>query len=118
MRAVRLEGDRVLDAEVFLAEIQAALDHVHDDGFHVHQLEEFQASEADGTGADDEHGLAGLGISTLDGVVADGERLDERELVVGKIVARMQLAGGHGEDAFAKAAVVMDADDLHAGAAV
>ena len=75
--------DRVLDAEVFAAEIQAALDHVHDDGFHIHQLEELKAGEADRAGADDQHGFARLRVGALDGVVADGEGFDQRELVIG-----------------------------------
>ena len=104
--------------ESSLTEIQTALHHVHDDGLHIHQFEKLETREPDRTGADDEHGLTRLGIPALHGVIADGERLDERELVIGKIVARMQLAGGHCEDALAQTAVVMNADDLDAGAAV
>ena len=39
-------------------------------------------------------------------------------MVVGKVVAGLELAGGDDEGAFAEAAVVVDADDLDAGAAI
>ena len=119
MRAVGFGEDAGFDAEIISAEIEAALHHVHHDDVHaVHQFEEFQTREADGTRADDEHGFAGFGIASLHGVVADGEGLDEGELIVTKVVSGVELAGGHDEGALAQSAVVVDADDLHARAAV
>ena len=119
VRAVGFGEDAVFDAEVFRAEIQTALHHVHDDHVHAfHEFQELQASEADGAGTDDEDGFAGFRVAAMDGVVADGEGLDEGELVVGEVVAGVELAGGDDEGAFAETAVVVDTDYLDAGAAV
>ena len=118
-RAVGLGEDALFNTEVFGAEIESPLHHVHDDHIDaVQEFEEFETSEADGTGTDDEDGFARLRIAALHGVVANRQGLDEGELVVGKVFAGMEFARGNDERAFAKPAVVMDADDLDAGAAV
>ncbi len=117
--AVGFGEDTVGDTEVFGAEIEAALDHIHDDDIDsYHEFEEFEAGEADGTGTDDQHCFAGLRVAALHGMVADGEGLDEGELIVGEVVARVELAGGDDEGSLAQAAIVVDADYLHARAAV
>ncbi len=119
MGTIGFGEDTVFDAEVFGAEIESALNHVHDD--HVdsfHEFQEFKTSEADRARADDEDGFTGFRVAALDGVVTNGEGLDEGELVVREIVAGMKLAGRHDECAFAEAAVVVHTDDLDAGAAV
>jgi len=119
MGAVPLEWEAIFDAEVFGAEIEAALNHVHDDdGDLGHEFEEFEAGEADGTGSDHEDRFAGLWIAALDGVVADGEGFDEGELVVGKVVAGVEFAGGDGPVGLAKSPGAVNANDLDAGAAV
>lgn len=119
MGAVHVELNAVFDAEVFGAEVEAALDHVHDDDVDIgHEFEEFETREADGAGSDDEDGFAGLRVAALDGVVADGEGLDEGEFVVGKIVADVEFVGGDGPIGFAQSARAVDSDDLDAGAAV
>lgn len=92
--AIHAELDSILDSEIVSAKIQPVLNHVHDDDIDVwHELEEFETGKSDGARSDHKNGLARLGISALYGVVADGEGLDEREFVVGKIVARMELSG-------------------------
>ncbi len=117
--AVPVELDPVFDAEVFGTEVEAGLNHVHDDDLDAgHELEELEAREADGAGTDDEDRFAGLGIPALDGVVADSEGLDEGELVVGKRVAGMELARGDDPVGLAESSGSVDADDLDAGAAV
>ena len=117
VRAIGLWLDGVADAEVFPAEGEAALDHVHHDHVEVHEFQELQAGEADRSRADDEDGFTGLRVAALDGVVADGEGLDEGELVVGKVVSGVEFPG-RANPGIAQAAVGVDAEDLHAGAAV
>jgi hypothetical protein len=99
-------------------EVEAALHAVEHDDAQIHQLEEFEAGEADGARADDEHGFAGLRVAALHRVAADGERFDERELVVAEVVADMEFARGHDPCGLAQAAIDVDAEHLHTGAAV
>ncbi len=120
MRAVSLGENAVGDAEMFRAEIESALDHVHDDDFDLgHQFEKFQTSETDRASADG-HGVrfAGLWVGALHGVIADGEGLDQGELVIAEVIAGMEFTGGDNKSSLTQAATVVDADNLHAGAAI
>ncbi len=119
MGTIGFGEDTGFNAEVFGAEIESALNHVHDDDVDAfHEFEELQASKADGTCADDEDRFAGFWIAALDSVVTDCEGFDQGELIVGKIVAGMELVSGDNEGAFTEATVVVNADDLNAGTAV
>ena len=80
--AIRLEGYRMLDAEMLFAELKAAGNHVHHDGFHIHQFEKLQTGKPDGTRADDEHAFTRLGIPTLHGMIADCQGLHQSELII------------------------------------
>ena len=81
------------------------------------QLDEFQRRQADRPGADDEAGLVGPGRAAVDGVAADGQRLDQGELLEGERPRDVELAGGH-EEAGPQAAVAVDAERLVLLAAV
>ena len=63
------------------------------------------------------HVFAGLRVAAVDGVAADGQRLDEGELLEGQLARRVQLAGRH-EEARPQAAVGVDAEHLEVLAAV
>ena len=70
------------DTHASLAELQAFLVHVQHDDLRLGQLDEFERREADWAGADDEARLLGLRVAAhCDGVAADGECLDEGELI-------------------------------------
>ncbi len=117
--SVRLEWDAVFDAEVLGAEVEAALDHVHDDDLDVgHEFEELKAGETDGAGTDDEDGFAGLRVAAFDSVEADSEGFNEGEFVVRKVVSRVELAGGNDPVCLTKSTGAVNADDLDAGAAI
>ena len=78
---------------------------------------EFEDGESDGTGADDENIVGGGDLRAVHGMAADGERLDEGELLEVERVAGMQFVRGK-DHALAHAAVAMDAEDLQCLAAV
>ena len=99
------------------AEFQAVGVHVHHHALRAGDLDELHGRKADGAGADDEHRLAGLGGGAVDGVAADGERLDERKLVVGKLRGDVELAGRQ-EELLGHAAVAHHAERLMVLAAV
>src|SRR6185295_12979252 len=80
-------------------------------------LGELHGGEADGAGADDEHLLALLRGAALDRVVADAERLDERERVGREVAGGVELAGRQ-DEAGPEAAVGHHAEDLEVLAAV
>ena len=73
--------------------------------------------EAYGPCADDEDRLVALDAGPLDGMAADGERLDERKLIEGQGRRRVQLPSRHRE-LLAHAAVDMDPEHAEVGAAV
>lgn len=57
------------------------------------EMSKFEDRQTDGACSDDEHILAGLNGGALDGMAADGERLDKGELIVIEGVAGMQFVG-------------------------
>ena len=84
------------DAKVFGTEVETVLRKVDDKDFEVHELEKLEAGKADGAGADDHNGFAGLRVAAFYSVVSDGESFHESKFVVGKIVAGMKLVSGDG----------------------
>ena len=116
-RAVALGLDDAVHLHDIDAEFQAVGVHVHHDALCARDLDELDGREADGAGADDEDRLASLRGSSVDGVAADGERLDERELVVGKLRGDVQLAGRE-QKFFGHTAVAHHAERLVVLAAV
>jgi hypothetical protein len=117
--SVHLEWDAIFDAELVSTEGEAGLHHVHDDDFDIgHELEEFEAGEADGSGPDDEDGFARLGVAALDGVVADGEGFNEGEFIVGKGVSGVEFVSWDNPGGCPKTAGLVHPDNFNAGAAV
>lgn len=112
MGAILLRLDLVMDAKLVLTEIESVLGEVDDDGFNIHELEELKAGEADGARADHHDCFTWLRISTFYSVVTDGEGLDEGELIIGEFVSGMEFVSGDDPVRLAKAAGLMDADDL------
>ena len=104
--------------DVAFDEIETALHAVEHEDADVHQLEEFEAGKADGSRADDEDGFTGLRFAALHRMAADGERFDERELVVAEVVADMEFARGDDPCGLPQTAIGVHAEHLHAGAAV
>ena len=73
---------------------------------------EFDGRKADRTGADDQHVLAGLRRAAIHRVAADGERLDERELVGGELGARCAACARAGDSARRRPPSHMHAEGL------
>ena len=115
--AVSLGQDDAVHLHDVRAELQALGVHVHHHALRAGDLDELDGREADRAGADDEDRLAGLGRGAVNGVAADGERLDERELVVGKLGRDVQFAGRE-QELLGHAAVAHHAEGLMVLAAV
>ena len=71
-RTVPLRGDGMRNPKLFAAESQPGLVHVEDDTGGACYLDEFDRGEADWTGADYEHMVAGANASAVHRVAADG----------------------------------------------
>ena len=91
--AVALGLDDAVHLHHLGAEFQPFGIHVHHHALRAGDLDELDGREADWAGADDQDCLAGLRGGAIDGMTADGERLNERELVIGKLRRNVQLAG-------------------------
>ena len=79
------------------AELEPLLVHVEHDDLRPGQLGEFQRRQADRPGADDQTRLVGLRAAAVDRMAADGQRLDQGELLEGELWRDVQLARGHEE---------------------
>ncbi len=80
-------------------------------------LKKLDYREADGTSADHQNTLAGRRLAAQDGVRTDSERFHEGELRVRELGVRVEMRGWN-QEAFAHAAIDVDAEDLEAFAAV
>ena len=99
------------------AELQAVDVHIHHDALRAGDLDELHGREPDRAGANDQDCLAGLGGGAVDGVATDSERLDERELVVGKLRGDVELASRQ-QEFLRHAAVAHHAERLMVLAAI
>ena len=83
-RAVALSLNDAVHLHDVGAELQPLGVHVHDDTFRARDLHEFYRGKPDGARPDNQDGFPYLGGGPIHGVATDRERLDERELIVGK----------------------------------
>ncbi|MEY3459897.1 MAG: hypothetical protein RL215_3054 [Planctomycetota bacterium] len=72
----------IFDAVGVSDKVEPGLDHVHDGDACSGEPREFERSESDGSGADDESVFAVAWVTAFVGVAADGECFDECELFV------------------------------------
>ena len=99
------------------AELDACREPIHDGHVPGAQPDELQRRQPDRPQADDEHPVLASGRGAGRGVAADGQRLHQRELIVGEPGGAVQLAG-RDREAVAEAAVLHDADHAEPLAAV
>ena len=108
---------RVRDAHHVAAEPQAGFIHVQHDDLGTRQFGKDDRGQADRARTDDEDRLLGRRRGPVDGVAADGEGLDEGELVEGEVGRGVELPRRQ-QELRAQAAVAVDAQDLQLLAAV
>ena len=111
------KDNRFVHAHDLLAEIEALAVHVENDDPRAGQLGEDDGRQADRPGADDEAVFAFDKRRSIDGMTADRERFDERQLFVRKFCRGVKLMGGK-DKTFAKAAVGHDAEHFEIRAAI
>jgi hypothetical protein len=117
IRIVACCQNRIGDAHAFADKIQTLLVDIQHDDSGGGQPGEFDDAEADGTGADNEHGLVRFRLAALNGMTADGQRFDQGQLFESKLARDMQFAGGKLEKPL-QAAIAMDAESLMMFAAI
>ena len=108
-------GDHMVRTEV-QGFIQPALQQVADGDLRALGLGGQQREQADGAGSHHQHPVAGLDIAAADGMAADGEGLDQRQLAGIQPAAGDDPLQGHA-DIFTEGAVPLDTHGLvvHAG---
>ena len=84
----------VLNPHRRAAEIESAGDHIHHDQVCTGQLDEFDDAQPNRPGTDDQDIFFGLGRTTDDRVTADGQGLDQGELLHGQLGRFVKLSRG------------------------
>ena len=107
----------MLDAHDALAEIEPLGIDVEHDRLRPGQLDELECRQPDRAGADDQARFFARQPRTRDRMAADGERLDQGELIVRQRARHMQLAGWDQKEG-PQAAVAVNAERLMFLAAV
>src|SRR3954462_15897988 len=85
--------DCVLDAHMLVAEVEPALVEIDNDYFCAGELDKFERRQANRPRAHDQARFSPGQAAAVDGVAANGERLDERQLLERQLCRGMELAG-------------------------